>query len=132
MYVVEFAPPAKAWSLNQERNKHPMWRAKLVTAWRECAKFSALEQLPMADFKNPPDDGLRWLVDVDLPVKGNRRRDPINWVPAVKAINDGLTEAGCFEDDTPNFVRQCVPDLVVNSDRVKVYISRTEMPRTHD
>lgn len=52
-------------------------------------------------------------VWVHLPFTTARRRDPHNFVPCVKAIVDGLVDAGVWPDDTPEWVRVMEPELVV-------------------
>ena len=67
------------------------------------AAWAALAARPGAQ---PPS-----IVEVSLPVRDNRRRDPHNYYPTVKAIVDGLVDAGLWPDDTPEFVRTVEPVL---------------------
>jgi crossover junction endodeoxyribonuclease RusA len=44
------------------------------------------------------------MVRVTFPVHDARRRDPHNLAPTVKAIVDGLVDAGVWPDDTDTWV----------------------------
>jgi hypothetical protein len=48
-------------------------------------------------------------VKVHLPFETKARRDPVNFIPAVKAVIDGLVEAGCWPDGTPEWVTVIEP-----------------------
>jgi len=61
-------------------------------------------------------------VIVELPFKRAGRRDPSNYLPPVKAIVDGLVDAGLWPDDTGEFVTISEPALVVGSEMVVVRI----------
>jgi hypothetical protein len=52
------------------------------------------------------------LVRVHIPFPVDRRRDPHNYCgTVVKAIVDGLVNAGAWDDDTPEFVEHISPIL---------------------
>lgn len=63
------------------------------------------------------------LVTVTLPVSGNRRRDPHNWTPTVKAIVDGLVDAGVWPDDNSDWVATVEPVLDATATQVVVAIT---------
>ena len=111
--TLEFLAPVPAWSLNQERAKHWSWRAKRAKEWHTAAMWawSVLPKTVRLDWVQHP-----CTVRVFLPVSGNRRRDPHNWIPAVKAIIDGLVERGVWPDDTPKWVTVAEPVLEVRDD----------------
>lgn len=67
---------------------------------------------------NPPSR-----VTVTLPVSGNRKRDPHNWTPTVKAIVDGLVDAGVWPDDNSDWVTTNEPVLDTTATQVAVRIT---------
>lgn len=58
------------------------------------------------------------VVRVVLPVTRGGRRDPSNFLPAAKAVVDGLVLAGLWPDDGPAHVSLAEPVLAVGSDVV--------------
>lgn len=108
-----FDPPAKAITLNQ-RN-HWAANARLVKEWRTAGWVYARQA------KIGPQPPSR--VTVTFPVSGNRRRDPHNWTPTVKAIVDGLVDAGVWPDDNSDWVATVEPVLDATATQVVVTIS---------
>lgn len=106
--TITFDAPAPALNMN-----HRGWpvRWRLTKAWRE-ATWAAAVQIPARDRKRPAS----W-VTVVLPVPDRRRRDPHNLTPTLKAIVDGLVDAGLWPDDTPEFVTTTEPVLDVQRPR---------------
>ena len=106
MHVIRFtAPTSRYLSLNDVEH----WRRKAdrIKAWRWAGHCFALEQLPALIGHAPA-----MVVQVSLPVFTRHRRDPINLVPTVKAIVDGLVASGrLWPDDTPEFVTDTIPEL---------------------
>ena len=97
---IEMVQPAQRMSMNDRLH----WRAqrRLTRAWRTAAYTFALSQLGRApsERRRPP-----CFVRVEFPVPDpGRRRDPHNTAPTVKAIIDGLVDAGVWPDDTDEFV----------------------------
>lgn len=117
--MLTFEHQAPARMLNMNREKHWAERARLVKTWRHWAHIHARNthqgQLAPA------------IVYVTLPVPDRRRRDPHNWSPTVKAIVDGLVDAGWWPDDTPEWVAVTTPTLDVRRDHV-VRVMVDEMP----
>ena len=107
MIELAFQPPFEPWSLNMERTKHWSWRARRARDWRLCA-MSAARNAGVGP--QPPS-----VIEVELPFTRNGRRDPSNYLPAVKAAVDGLVDAGLWPDDTPDYVSVAEPSLVVGS-----------------
>ena len=89
-----FHPPATAITLNQRH--HWAAHARLVKEWRTAGMLYARKA------RIGPQPPSR--IAVTLPVTGRRRRDPHNWTPTVKAIVDGLVDAGVIRDDSGEFV----------------------------
>jgi crossover junction endodeoxyribonuclease RusA len=104
--VVHFEQPDRQITMNLRLH----WAAqhRLVRAWRQAAGWAAIAALGgRADGRAlPPAE-----VIVILPVRGDIRRDPHNWMPTAKAIVDGLVDAGCWPDDTPDWVSVGEPEL---------------------
>ena len=67
-----------------------MWREAGFWAWKQSAPKDWEQQ--------------KCRVTVKLPVRDSRRRDPHNYGGAVKALVDGLVDAGAWPDDTAEFV----------------------------
>lgn len=118
MIVLSFPLPGAPWSLNAERTKHWSWRSRQVRAWRTAALAAAT----VAGVGQQP----RCRVHVALPFERAGRRDPSNYLPPVKAIIDGLVDAGLWVDDTPEFVVVEEPTLVVGGQRVVVTVEPLE------
>lgn len=58
-------------------------------------------------------------VQLDWHVNDKRRRDEDNIVPTLKAICDGLVDAGLVPDDTPADMRKQMPRIVYSPDADK-------------
>ena len=108
-----FHPPATAITLNQRH--HWAAHARLVKEWRTAGMLYA-RQAKIGP--QPPS-----LVTVTFPVKGRRRRDPHNWTPTVKAIVDGLVDAGVWPDDNSDWVATTEPALDPDTTEVEVRIT---------
>lgn len=103
---LEFPPPCPPWSTNQERSMHWSTRHRMSKLWKESAFWMAKKH------------GWRGLapsiVTAHIPFDVARRRDPHNYVgTCLKSIVDGLVLAGCWPDDTSEWVRTLEPLLVV-------------------
>ena len=100
---IEFPPPAQPWSTNQDRNLHHLQRADRIKAWKGAAR---LLSGPLVNNTGPG------IVQVWIPFKDKRRRDPHNYCgTVVKAIIDGMVMAGVWPDDTPEYVGHREPVL---------------------
>ena len=97
MTTITFPQPCKRLSMNDRMHWAP--KANLTRQWRNSAAFGAELSLASSDFPQPPS-----LVRVSFPVKQNRRRDPHNAAPTIKAIVDGLVDAGVWVDDSDDYV----------------------------
>jgi crossover junction endodeoxyribonuclease RusA len=97
--TVRFSQPADTLTMNHRW--HWSRRSVVTRCWRSAAMFAAVAQLgagPSAR-RRPP-----CMVRVTFPVAVDRRRDPHNMAPTVKAIVDGLVDAGVWPDDTDTWV----------------------------
>lgn len=115
--MIDFPQPAKLINLNDRSH----WRVKgaLTKAWRTSAYYAAKQakQGPLGPS----------YVYVTLPVRTAARRDPHNFVPTVKAIVDGLVDAGVWPDDNSEWVTVVEPQLVRNTNVVVWFEPRAEL-----
>lgn len=111
--VIEFDIPAAPMSMNDRDGSAKLRAEGFVRkeAWRDAAYYAACAASPgegPSGRAMPPCD-----VWVSIPVAGERRRDPHNLYPTIKAIVDGITTAGVWPDDTPEWVATHEPALRV-------------------
>lgn len=107
--ILEFPLPAEPLSMNDKDNRAT---GRDKQAWRDTAYMRWCEAHPgmgpsQRAAPTPAD------VRITLPFSTQRRRDPINFARTVKAIVDGLVLAGAWPDDTPDYVTQHLPTLIV-------------------
>ena len=111
--LFRFHPPATAITLNQRH--HWATHARLVKEWRTAGMLYARKA------RIGPQPPSR--IAVTLPVTGRRRRDPHNWTPTVKAIVDGLVDAGVWPDDNSAWIVTSEPVLDPAATEVVVEIT---------
>lgn len=105
-------------------NDREHWRphAAKVKLWRKAAHRVAraewLAQLPPCH------------VGIVLEVPDRRRRDPHNYYPTIKALVDGLVDAGLWPDDTPDYVTTHEPMFRVTKRGQPQYVHITLTERT--
>lgn len=112
--TLTFPQPAPRLSMNDRTH----WRKKAAAtkAWREFARSWAHKAgWPCCKATHVP-----CFVRVTFPVKDNRRRDADNPAPTVKAIVDGLVDAGVWPDDTPEWVETLGSRFAKGADVVTV------------
>lgn len=107
--VLTFDQPDRLMSMNDRMHWRP--RSRQIRVWRHAARIAALH-IPTA--RRPHG---QCTVDIELPVKDNRKRDPHNYYPTVKACIDGLVDAGVWPDDDPDHVVTNEPTLTVDRNR---------------
>jgi crossover junction endodeoxyribonuclease RusA len=104
-----FHAPDERMSMN--RRYHWAVRARLTKMWRTVGYVAARNWAVTSDdivpAYLPP-----CAVKVTFHVPDARRRDPHNTAPTVKAIIDGLVDAGFWRDDTPDQVAVLDPAFV--------------------
>ena len=98
-WTIVFEAPAPLLSMNQRASRT---RRQYHQAWRDAAYVHYLDQLRAV--RLPP-----CVVQIELPVTTNVRRDSANFQATVKPIVDGIQRAGAWPDDTDEFCDQRNP-----------------------
>ena len=122
-----FEPPDKVWTINERL--HWSATAGLKSSWRMAGSVYGRKARLDAKMPRPAfDDGAQ--VQVRLPFRTERRRDAHNYTgTVVKAVVDGLVDAGLFPDDSSGYVTVMDPILDVEGPGlVTVEITRTAAP----
>lgn len=102
--MVSFLMARPAPLMNMNDRTHWAVKAKRVKAWRTAVALQARRLGPV------PDPAL---VQIVFDVADNRRRDPHNLAPTVKACIDGLVDAGWWPDDDAKHVYVLDPEIRV-------------------
>jgi hypothetical protein len=103
-WVFEFVAPDRLMNMNERL--HWTTQRRRARNWRNAARRAMPWYIPEGSYLPPS------IVQIELPVLGNLRRDPSNWYPTVKHIVDGLVDAHLWPDDTPQWVTTVEPVLV--------------------
>jgi Holliday junction resolvase RusA-like endonuclease len=114
-FNIVFVAPGALLSMNKQQSYS---NRKLEQLWRDTAYYAYIQEFPNvgpAGRRLPPCH-----VRTALPIPDRRRRDPINFAATVKRIVDGITVAGAWPDDCPEFVTQHVPSFRVSKDQLVV------------
>lgn len=96
-YLVSL-PNIAGWITSNQAGGGGLWhnKARLTDAWRKAGAWQA------AQAKVPHLERVH--VMAEFRFRDNRRRDPANWYPTVKAAVDGLVDAGVIDDDSPRYL----------------------------
>ena len=91
--------------INQNDRFHFHAQAKMVTKLRDLAEFRGLKlKQDFSDWEPfSKDKPCRVLISIARPTR--RRLDPPNLYPTVKALIDGLTDAGIWTDDNDEVIQ---------------------------
>jgi crossover junction endodeoxyribonuclease RusA len=114
----EFRAPDERLTMN--KRYHWAVRARLTRMWRICGHGAAASWRHPCGTDPHPIPLPPCLVRVTFGVPDNRRRDPHNTAPTVKAIVDGMVDAGLWPDDTPDQVTILDPVFVKGGPMVLV------------
>jgi len=120
-FVFSFDRPAPLLSMNDKKN---MTNRKFEQAWRDAAHYAYIAAFPGVGPSGramPP-----CIVHTVLPVDAERRRDPANFQATVKRIVDGITMAGAWPDDTPDWVDQRNPGFYKDDTARQLVLIRLE------
>lgn len=109
--------PERPWTINKDRNLHPMQRAAIIKKWRNAYVDLA---------KDAGIPKLQWMVLDVIPLLPDRRlQDTAACVVAEKAAGDGVVEAGIIPDDKNEFLKWIrFRPCVVSSDKTTGLILR--------
>jgi crossover junction endodeoxyribonuclease RusA len=118
--TLTFPQPAPRLSMNDRQ--HWAARSRNVRAWREMANLACFGAAELDGVGATP-----MFVRVTFPVRDNRRRDADNPAPTVKAIVDGLVDAGVWPDDTPEWVETLGSRFAKGADVVVVELIPREV-----
>lgn len=77
---------------------------------RKTAQVRALAAMAIREYDVPEVDHLRAWIEYEP--RDNRRRDPINLIPTLKACEDALVDCGIVPDDNPIFVESVMPKIL--------------------
>jgi hypothetical protein len=117
--VLSFAAPCRLLSLNDRM--HWSNRARAVKLWRNAAYYAACQLGGPSARAMPPST-----VTTTFPCRTVRRRDPHNYIATMKPIIDGLVDAGCWPDDTFEYVTVADPVLYIGNGLVVVSLTSKE------
>lgn len=109
--LIQFDLPADPLNANDQDGSAMAKRSSYARKrlWQDAGYYGAVAAFPgkgISDRAMPPCD-----VFISIPVPGERRRDPHNWMPTVKAVIDGIRRAGIWPDDNSEWVTTHEPDL---------------------
>jgi crossover junction endodeoxyribonuclease RusA len=99
-YII--ALPHEGPPLSANQRMHWRQRADEVRKARAGAKVAAQRIPPM----------LKCRVELIWYVTDRRVRDEDNLVPYLKALCDGLVDAGLVQDDRPEFMKKMMPEII--------------------
>lgn len=122
--ILRFPVPAEPWSINDlpSNVKAKIRLGHTKQAWRDTAYVMARS----ATARDPRRGLGPSNVQVTIPFTTNRRRDPHNYTgTVVKAVVDGLTRAGLWPDDNPQYVTVLDPILVVGTEVIVTITPRS-------
>lgn len=90
--------------INANDRMHFHIRSELTEHLRSLANVEARQQVgDLTDEKIFSEEHPCYVI-VHIAPPTNRRMDPPNWYPTVKALIDGLTDMGMFSDDNKNII----------------------------
>ena len=120
--VISMLPPCRM--LNMNHRLHWAKKAELTRTWRTAGFAAALVAKIARGITYPFGPST---VSIALPVASlNVKRDPSNWYPTIKAIVDGLTDAGCWPDDNADWVATTEPTFHRSADLAHVVVTIKE------
>lgn len=118
--TLSFSFPAPAKRLSSNDRLHWARKAGLTSLWRQTGHHYA--RFHRDRWITPPVP-VNILVTFEV-TDPNRRRDPMNAWPTVKALTDGMVaDAGMLPDDDSRWVTIVQPEFVKGANRVRVDIT---------
>jgi Holliday junction resolvase RusA-like endonuclease len=101
--VLTYPAPERALNMNDRGSWHTLNARKV--AWRDAAFWWAKQHRLMTRGAQGPVE-VWFEFGTNQP---NKKRDPHNWFPTVKAVCDGFTHACVWEDDDSTHVKTYEP-----------------------
>lgn len=92
--------PGRMFSKNRVLSEHWRSNADNVSSWRELGYYAAYQAKLPKPFGGEVRVTSRWHTSS----RSSRLPDVGGWSPALEAVLDGLTDYGCWPDDSPEFV----------------------------
>lgn len=120
-----FAAPTVPLSMNQARRLH--WAAvrNRTNPWRDLLRYLTLANKSQFQGWLPPG-GVT--VQVDLPFRDARTRDPHNYTgTVVKAVVDGLTLGGLIPGDSPEWATILDSTISIQRDKTKPLLAKVTL-----
>jgi crossover junction endodeoxyribonuclease RusA len=114
--------PRRAWQielpftrpLSLNARMHYMVKAKKTAEIREAAgELIALAGVP------PMEHVRTWIA---YSPRDERRRDPINLIPTLKACEDAMVDCAVVPDDTPQYVESLMPKILPKNDQKRGFL----------
>lgn len=90
--------------INANDRMHFHVRSKITEHLRSLANLEARQQVGDLSEEKIFSEEHPCYVIVHIAPPTNRRMDPPNWYPTIKALIDGLTDMGMFADDNKNII----------------------------
>lgn len=87
-------------------NHREQWYVKA----RKTAQVRAMAREAIIEAGVPPMSHLRAWIEYEP--RDNRRRDPINLIPTLKACEDALVDCEVVPDDNPAYVESVMPKIL--------------------
>ena len=121
VHTITERKPDKLLSLND--SEHFRKRAGRVAVWREAGFWWAKANRVRCRAVSPVEVWTEFGTD-----RPNHRRDPINFMPTIKAFCDGFTDAGVWPDDSSKYVHTNEPTFTkdVPADSLRITLAWEE------
>lgn len=115
--------PGQLLNMNDRGNRYSS--ARSVKNWREAAFWWAKQHALRCHMA--PDTTVEVWVEFGTD-KPNQRRDPHNFMPTIKALCDGFTDAKVWPDDNSKYVRTAEPAFTtdVKADSLRITLTWQE------
>lgn len=100
-------------------------RMSHIVRWKRTKPYREAAYVLARAAKIPPCDKVR--VTLIYTPRDRRVRDPLNLVPTVKALEDGLVDAGVVPDDNPTYLQSVMPLIDApdsKNPKLQLYIER--------
>ena len=111
-------PTEPPWSTNNDRNLNKYTRAARIKAWKDSTAAGWLAAARNQKDSYPKVDSAWYapsIVHLRIGFTTKRTRDPHNYCGTVlKAVVDGLVQAGVWPDDDPHWVGHRESELIID------------------